>query len=158
MRKILMLSLYVSLFILANLLVGIFGPWITPINALVIIGADMVIRDRIQYENGFSWAIFCCLLAGIITFLINPETQMIAVASFVSILLAGISSALVFKLKNGNFYSKSYPANVICAAIDSLVFPYVAFGSIMFDISLMQFIAKVVGATLVLYIMRKFCK
>lgn len=158
MRKILMMILYIALFLVANILVGIFGPWITPLNALIIISADMVIRDRIQYETSFLYSVICSVLAGIATVLINPNAEMIAIASCSSIILSGLFSAVAFKLKSGDFYKKSYPANIVAAAVDSIAFPLIAFGSLMFGVTLAQFLAKVLGATVILYVLRKFYK
>ena len=81
MRKILMVIAYVGLFTLANVMVSMFGVWVTPLNALFIIAADMVIRDRIQYDSGFMVAMFACLMAGTATVLIAPGSEMIAIAS-----------------------------------------------------------------------------
>lgn len=158
MRKILMIAAYVSLFTLANVLVSYFGVWVTPFNALFIIAADMVIRDRIQYESGLMVSMFACAMAGTATVLIDPGSEMIAIASFSSVILAGAGSALVFHFKRGGFYAKSLPANVCASAIDSLAFPLIAFGSVMIDVSLAQFAAKTIGATALLLIMKRFIK
>ena len=39
------ISIYIGALVLANLLVTKFGPAITPINALVLVGLDMSVRD-----------------------------------------------------------------------------------------------------------------
>lgn len=157
MRKLsVMIVLFVLLYVAANLSVAYFGVWSTPINALVIISADMVIRDKIQHNFGFWYSMLACFVAGIATVIIDPSAGMIAVASVSSVILAGTGSAITFKLKRGDFYSKSIPANTVSAAIDSIVFPMIAFGSVMIDVSLAQFAAKTVGAFIIIAIMRKF--
>ena len=35
-------AIYIAVICAANLLVAHFGPWITPINAFVLVGLDMV--------------------------------------------------------------------------------------------------------------------
>lgn len=158
MHKILMISIYVLIFIIANLMVSLFGPWITPLNALFLISADMVIRDRIQFKGGFVWSIVACVIAGISTVLINQSAGMIAIASMLSVIIAGIGSAIVFEFKSGCFYSKSFPANVVAAAIDSVAFPIIAFGHLMIEVTVAQFIAKTIGATIILIVMKKVIK
>lgn len=155
MRKILMVIAYVGLFTLANVLVSMFGVWVTPLNSLFIIAADMVMRDRIQYDSGFMVAMFACLMAGTATVLISPGSEMIAIASFSSVVLAGSGSAIVFHFKSGGFYSKALPANICAAAIDSVAFPVIAFGSVMYDVSIAQFAAKTAGATAIIWIMKR---
>ncbi|UGO52699.1 hypothetical protein OPT79_68 [Klebsiella phage vB_KpnD_Opt-79] len=158
MRKVLMICVYVAIFLLANLLVASFGPAVTPFNALFLIAADMVLRDRIQFESGAAWSILACFLAGFATVLIAPGSEMIALASGLSCLLAGSASAIAFKLKSGGFFQKALPANVIAAAVDSIAFPLIAFGSIMPGITAAQFAAKTIGASIILLIIRKLSK
>lgn len=158
MRKVLMISVYVTMFLIANVLVSVFGPAITPINALFLIAGDMVLRDRIQYESGVAWSISACVIAGLATIAIAPGSEMIAVASALSVMLAGSASALAFKLKSGGFFSKAMPANISAAAVDSLAFPLIAFGSIMPGVTLAQFAAKTIGATIILMIIKRYTK
>lgn len=158
MRNVLMICVYVAIFLLANLLVASFGPAVTPFNALFLIAADMVLRDRIQFESGAAWSILACLLAGVATVLIAPGSEMIALASGLSCLLAGSASAIAFKLKSGGFFQKALPANVISAAVDSIAFPLIAFGAIMPGITVAQFAAKTIGASIILLIIRKLSK
>lgn len=156
MRKILMIASYVGLFTLANVNVAMFGVWVTPFNALFIIAADMVIRDRIQYDGGALVAIFASMLAGSATIAIAPDAGRIAIASSLSVVIAGLASAVAFRLRRGDFYRKSYQANVIAAAVDSIAFPVIAFGSVMVYVTLAQFAAKVIGASAILYLMKRY--
>lgn len=149
---------FVALYLIANILAFVFGAWITPLNALVLIGADMVLRDRLQYEYGMVYSLACCGLAGVVTVLMSPAAGMIAAASVVSVVLAGFASAMTFRVKAGNFFDKAVPANIASAGIDSLIFPAIAFGSIMLDVSFAQFLAKVVGAAFILYLYKRITK
>lgn len=158
MRKILMLLSFTGLYTAANILVSIFGPAITPFNALVIIAADMVLRDRLQYDYGFAWSMGACVIAGLSTVVIAPEADMIAIASTVSVVASGLAAAAAFRFKGGSFYSKAFPANLVAAAVDSALFPLIAFGCLMPGVSLAQFVAKSAGATLILYLLKRFSK
>ena len=100
MRKVLMISSYVLMFLVANVLVSALGAAITPINALFLIAGDMVLRDRIQYESGVSWSVGACVIAGLATIAIAPGSEMIAAASALSVTLAGSASAIAFKIKS----------------------------------------------------------
>lgn len=158
MRKVLMISSYVLMFLIANVLVSVFGPAITPINALFLIAGDMVLRDMIQYESGVAWSVSACVIAGLATIAIAPGSEMIAAASALSVTLAGSASAMAFKLKSGGFFSKAMPANIAAAAVDSLSFPLIAFGSLMPGVTLAQFAAKTIGATVILMIIKRYSK
>ena len=158
MRKVLMISSYVLMFLVANVLVSALGAAITPINALFLIAGDMVLRDRIQYESGVSWSVGACVIAGLATIAIAPGSEMIAAASALSVTLAGAASAIAFKIKSGGFFSKAMPANIAAAAVDSVAFPLIAFGSLMPGVTLAQFAAKTIGATVILMIIKRHTK
>ena len=158
MHKLQLISLYASLFILANIMVATFGPVITPINALVLISADIVIRDKLQYKYGFLTSILACFIAGAMTVVIQSGAGMIAVASMLSVVLSGVASAVSFKLKSGSFFQKAIPASVVAALVDSIAFPLIAFGSIMPWVTIGQFAAKTIGAMTILYIMKRLSK
>lgn len=153
-----MIVAYVAMFVAANVSVSVFGVWVTPINALVLIAGDMVVRDRIQHDCGARASILSCLLACIITAIAMPDSGMIAVASFTSAMVACVGSASVFRLRSGDFYSKSMPANIAAAAIDSVLFPLIAFDAIMPGVTLAQFAAKTIGSTVILLIMKRLSK
>lgn len=156
MRKVLMIAAYVLMFLVANVLVSVFGPAVTPVNALFLIAGDMVLRDRIQYESGVAWSLSACLIAGLATIAIAPGSEMIAVASALSVTIAGSASAMVFNLKSGGFFSKAMPANIAAAAVDSVAFPLIAFDSLMPGVTLAQFAAKTIGATVILMIIKRY--
>ena len=156
MHKVLMIAVYVLMFLVANVLVSVFGPAVTPINALFLIAGDMVLRDRIQYESGIAWSISACIIAGLATIAVAPGSEMIAVASALSVTLAGCASALAFSIKSGGFFSKAMPANIAAAAVDSVAFPLIAFGSVMPGVTIAQFAAKTIGATVILMIIKRY--
>lgn len=158
MRHLLLICSYIGLFALANLMVSWFGVWVTPFNALIIIAADMVIRDRIQFSMGFAMSLYACFMAGLVTVVIAPDAGMIALASCASVILAGVASAVTFKVRSGDFYRKAYPANISAALVDSIAFPLIAFGSVMPGVTIAQFAAKVIGATVILMILKRLSK
>ena len=46
-------AIYIAALVIANLLVAWIGPWFSPINAFVLIGLDLSLRDKLheQWEN-----------------------------------------------------------------------------------------------------------
>ena len=68
--------------------------------------------------------------------------------------ISGAGSAIAFTVQSGSFYRKAIPANVVSAAIDSVAFPMIAFGSLMLGVSFAQFAAKVIGSLIIIHIMR----
>jgi len=130
---------------LANLLVLKFGPAVTPINAFILIGLDLTLRDWLHVRLR-PWQMGALILgAGLLTWLLNPAAQNIAIASAVSFGIAALVDWLVFSKSSGSWMSRSMKSNVAGAAVDSMVFPTLAFGSFMPLIVLAQFTAKVAG-------------
>jgi uncharacterized PurR-regulated membrane protein YhhQ (DUF165 family) len=134
----------------ANLLVAFFGPWFSVVNAFFLIGLDLSIRDKLHesWKND-KLAIkmgALILVSSLISYLLNPATGMIAIASLLAFALSMAADTLTYHfLHNRSWFIKSNGSNVAGAAVDSLVFPTVAFGGLMIDIVLTQFIAKVIG-------------
>ena len=141
-------AIFVLSIILANLTVAQFGPWVTPINAFLLIGLDLSLRDKLHDQwNGNPFKIGSLIIvAGIVSFFVNPATGMIAIASVMAFCLSMIADAFVYdKLKSKPWMIKSNGSNIAGSGIDSIVFPTIAFGSLMWQIVAMQFLAKVLG-------------
>jgi len=142
------LIIYAAAMVLANLSIAAFGPWVSPINAFVLIGLDLALRDWLHLRLRL-WQMGALIAAtGLITYLINPAAQHIAIASAVSFTLAAAVDWLTFSRMTGSWLRRSMGSNVAGAAVDSLVFPTLAFGVLMPHIVLLQFVAKVAGGAL----------
>jgi hypothetical protein len=140
--------IYASAMIGANLLVSKFGPAITPINAFVLIGFDLAIRDWLHFRLK-KWQMGCLILAtGTITYLLNPATGMIAIASVVAFVMASAIDWIVFSKTSGSWVKRSNFSNLASAAVDSILFPTIAFGALIPSVVGMQFAAKVAGAAI----------
>lgn len=139
------IGIYATAMTLANLSVAAFGPAISPINAFLFIGLDLALRDWLHVRLKL-WQMGALIAAsGILTFLLNPASGKIAVASACAFTLAALVDWVVFVKMKGSWFLRANKSNVAGAAIDSLVFPTVAFGSLMPGIILLQFAAKVFG-------------
>lgn len=155
-------GLYLGAIVAANLLVARFGAWITVVNAIVFIGLDLVTRDQLHeawHHRGLAWKMGLLIATGsVISWLLNRNAGQIALASFVAFALAAITDTLVYALgirRGWTWLTRSNVSNLASAAVDSLVFPTLAFGGIMPWITLGQFLAKVFGGLLWSMVLRK---
>lgn len=130
---------------IANLSIAEFGPKVSPINAFFLIGLDLALRDWLQVKLKTREMGLLILASGGITYLLNPSAEMIAIASAIAFTGAAVVDWAVFTKVTGSWFKRANTSNVAGAAVDSLLFPTIAFGSLMPHIVLMQFVAKVGG-------------
>lgn len=150
-----LVSLYAAAIIAANLLVAQFGPSITPINAFFLIGLDLALRNYLSLKiNRYQMAAMI-LGTGTLSYLITPATGMIAVASGVAFTLAALADWATFNTVQGQWMKRNLAGNSVGALVDSVIFPTLAFGSLMPMIVLAQFTAKVAGGAAWGYLISK---
>lgn len=151
-----MLSLiYVLAICAANFSVHIFGPLITPLNAFLFIGLDFVVRDKLHERIGIKKILVLIIIAGAISYAVNPATDMIAIASVAAFSIAALTDASVYQiLIKRNWLVKSNVSNTVSSAVDSVVFPLIAFGAFMPLVVAGQFFAKVFGGAIWSWILR----
>lgn len=149
-------AIYIAVICAANLLVANFGPWITPINAFVLVGLDMVLRDILHERYGLIRSVLLSAVAGVISYAINPAAGIIAIASVVAFVAASVANAWVYQLLISKpWLKKSNAGNIAAAAVDSGLFPVIAFGAFMPGIVIGQFMAKVGGGFVWSMLLRK---
>ena len=149
---------YAVAMIAANLLVATFGPSITAINAFFLIGLDLTLRDWLHVRLK-TWQMGCLIVGtGGLTYLLNPAAGMIAVASAVAFLVAALVDWAVFIRTTGSWIKRANVSNTAGAAVDSLLFPTIAFGALMPEIVALQFVAKVAGGAVWSYVLEKKLK
>lgn len=136
----------------ANLVVAWLGKWASIVNAVLFIGLDLVARDSLHEAwNGRSlvWKMSLLIATGsVLSWLLNRNAGMIAIASFVAFALAAATDALVYaaaRKRGWTWLQRSNGSNVVSAAVDSLVFPTLAFGGLQPIVTVLQFLAKVFG-------------
>lgn len=142
---VLALAVYVLAMTAANISIAFFGPWVSPINAFIFIGLDLTLRDWLHQRINKWQMVLLIVFSGLVTWVLNPGAGMIAIASAASFVIAGFVDYAVFSRSKGTWIERSTKSNVAGAAIDSVAFPTIAFGSLMPEIVLMQFFAKVAG-------------
>ncbi len=153
-----LIAVYIAALVAANLLVAWLGPWFSPINAFVLIGLDLSLRDKMHDRWDGSPAKIGGLIAaaGAISYLLNPAAGMIAIASVAAFTAAMVADSMVYQaLRNKPWLVKANGSNAAGAAADSVLFPTIAFGGFMPEIVLLQFAAKVCGGAMWSYLLRK---
>lgn len=149
------IAAYAAAMIAANLSVATFGPWVSPINAFILIGLDLALRDWLHVRLRI-WQMGALIAStGVLTYLLNPAAGQIAVASSVAFTAAALVDWTTFAKLRGTWLVRANGSNVAGAAVDSLVFPTLAFGALMPQIVLAQFAAKVAGGAIWAYIFNR---
>jgi len=146
--------LYLTAIIAANLLVARFGPSVAVVNAFLFIGLDLTTRDHLHEAwrgRGLFWKMALLIGTGsALSWFLNRDAGRIALASFVAFACAGMADAIVYHVlgKRARLV-KVNGSNVVSAAVDSFVFPALAFGvPLLWGVMLGQFVAKVGGGFL----------
>lgn len=148
--------IYAAAMTLANLSIATFGPWISPINAFFLIGLDLALRDWLHMRLK-TWQMGSLIaVSGLLTYALNPSAGHIAVASAVAFTAAAVVDWSVFVRLPGTWLRRANGSNVAGAAVDSLIFPTLAFGVLMPHIVALQFVAKVAGGALWSLILSRF--
>jgi uncharacterized PurR-regulated membrane protein YhhQ (DUF165 family) len=145
---IIALLAYAVAMVAANLLVAKFGPSISPVLAFFLIGLDLALRDWLHVRLKPIQMAGLIAGTGLLTFALNPAADKIAIASSVSFMAAALVDWAVFIRLPGTWFRRSAGSNVAGAAVDSLIFPTLAFGALMPHIVALQFVAKVAGGTI----------
>jgi queuosine precursor transporter len=153
--------IYIAALVAANLLVAWLGPWFSLVNAFVLIGLDLSLRDKIHdLWDGDNLALKMGGLiatASIISYAINPATGMIAFASLAAFSLSMVADAVAYQyLKGKEWIVRANGSNIAGSAVDSIVFPTIAFGGLMIEIVLLQFVAKVTGGFVWSFLLKKY--
>jgi len=143
-----LIALYATAMTLANLSIAQWGPWVSPINAFLFIGLDLALRDFLHERLKTHQMGFLIAATGALTYALNPAAGMIAIASAVSFTAAAVIDWGVFIKASGTWFKRSTKSNLAGAAVDSLLFPTIAFGALMPQIVAAQFLAKVAGGAI----------
>ena len=146
-------GLYLAAIVAANLIITQFGPSATIIIAFLFIGLDITARDRLHesWRGRGLWPKMAALIASgsLLSWLVNRNAGPIALASFVAFAASGAADTLAYHaLRHRPWTVKVNGSNVVSAAVDSLIFPTLAFGVLLPFVVVGQFIAKVAGGAL----------
>ena len=97
--------IYIAALVAANLLVAWLGIWFSLVNAFVLIGLDLSLRDKLHdlWEGDKLPIKMGGLIAtaNIVSYAINPATGMIAFASLAAFCLSMVADTVAYQyLKN----------------------------------------------------------
>ncbi|WP_211235358.1 VUT family protein [Deinococcus ficus] len=150
--RIVLTALYLGAVVAANLLIAHFGPAAAPVVAFVFIGLNLATRDRLHDLWGPHVARNMLLLVaagGALSYALNAGAGRVAVASMLAFAVSEAGDALLYHARRHRPYlERTNTSNLLGAALDSLIFPVVAFGGFPVGIIALQFIAKVAGGLL----------
>jgi len=142
------IAAYAAAMTLANLSVATFGPAISPINSFFLIGLDLALRDWLHVRLRVWQMGALIAVTGALTYVLNPAAGQIAIASACAFTAAALVDWGTFARLRGSWMLRANGSNVAGAAVDSLLFPTIAFGALMPHIVAMQFVAKIAGGAL----------
>ena len=148
--QVIKISIYLLAFVFSNFIVLWFGSTGLIFTALFLIPFDFVMRC-IFHETwkGIELILKMSLLvlvAGFLSYLINIETQKIAIASIVGFSVAQIFAGIFYQLTiKKSYFIKVNGSDAIGILIDSILFQMVAFSFIDFSITTSQFVLKLTG-------------
>jgi uncharacterized PurR-regulated membrane protein YhhQ (DUF165 family) len=149
------IAIYASAMVLANLSVAAFGPAISPINSFLFIGLDLTMRDYLHVRiKPFQMGLLIAA-TGLLTYVLNPAAGQIAIASSMAFTAAALVDWAAFSKLKGTWMFRANGSNAAGAAVDSLLFPTIAFGVLMPHIVAMQFVAKVAGGAAWSFLLRR---
>jgi queuosine precursor transporter len=143
-------AIFVAAITAANLLIAWLGPWFSPVNAFLLIGLDLSLRDWLhdRWRNQLWRMGLLIAAAGVLSWALNPAAGRIAVASVTAFTVAASADALVYhRLIDRRWMVRANGSNVAGAATDSVIFPLVAFGLFpgVAAVIVLQFAAKMAG-------------
>jgi hypothetical protein len=153
--------MYLTAIVAANLTTAAFGPAWSIVNAFLFIGLDLTARDKLHdawHGHGLAWKMAALVATGsALSWLLNRNAGMIAVASFVAFACAAVADTLVYALlRKRSYMQRVNGSNLAGAAVDSVIFPTIAFGGVMPLVTLGQFVAKVLGGFVWSLVLRRF--
>ena len=126
------------------------GPKASPFIAFLLIGLDLSLRDKL-HENWHGknlWPKMLVVIAagGLLSYIINRELANIALGSSIAFAGAMVADGLVYEsLFDKKKILKMNASNVVSAAVDTVLFIWIAFGVFMWKIMILQYLAKTLG-------------
>ena len=141
---------FLAAIVAANFSVAYFGPASTPFNAFLLIGLNLSLRDHIHekwHGQNLGLKMLGLICAGAaITYIFNRGAGMICLGSVVAFTAALAVDAVIYQgLFKKSRMVKMNRSNLGSAAVDSVLFPTIAFGVFLPWVIILQFAAKVGG-------------
>ena len=140
--------MYLIAIVAANITVSIYGPSVTIINAFLFIGLNLTARDTLHdlWSDNLKRNMSLLIIAGSLLSWAMGAGQ-IALASGLAFAASETVDSIAYHMLKGKYkLVQINGSNVFSAAVDSLIFPVLAFGfPVLWLIVAGQFAAKVLG-------------
>jgi len=148
--QVIKISIYLLAFVLANFIVLWFGASGLIFTALLLIPFDFVMRCLFHETwKGIELILklgTLVIVASILTYLINSNAKNIAFGSAGGFISAQIISGIFYQLFiNKSYFIKVNGSDAVGILVDSIVFQLIAFSIINFEITITQFLLKILG-------------
>lgn len=116
------------------------APGVTAPSGVLAVGAALVLRDLVQRRLGLKWAFLAVVLGAALSGLVAPPA--LAVASIAAFAFSELADLAVFTpLQRRGLVIAVAASSIVGLAIDSVLFLYLAFGSLDF------LVGQVIGKT-----------
>ena len=114
------------------------GPCMLPVapglaapSGVLAVGAALVFRDLVQRRLGLAWSLGAIVVAAVLSWLISPPA--LVVASVAAFIFSETADTLVFTpLQKRGLVKAVFASGLVSIVIDSVIFLYLAFGSLDF--------------------------
>jgi uncharacterized PurR-regulated membrane protein YhhQ (DUF165 family) len=115
------------------------GPCLIPVgfglmapSGVLMIGAALVLRDLVHELAGWKWALFAVLIGSGLSLITSPAS--LAIASAAAFMFAELADLAVYsRLRKRGKALAVMASGVVGAALDSMLFVWLAFGSLEFS-------------------------
>lgn len=138
--------IYAIALVLANVSIATWGPGVAWINALVLIGLDLALRDWLHLKLDRLEMLGLICASAMLTLFLSPGSGQIAAASAAAFGSAALVDWAVFSRTRGPWFVRSNASNAAGAVVDSLVFSLAAGIPLAYAPSMV--VAKIAGGFL----------
>ena len=164
--KLLTILAYAATIPAANWLIGNVGecipngPCLVPVgfglmapSGVLMIGLALVLRDAVHELAGWQWALFAVLIGAALSLAVSPPA--LALASAAAFLFSELADFAAYaRLRERSRPLAVMASQIVGAALDSMLFVYLAFGSLQFSAG--TTLAKIyAGAAVALFLVWK---
>jgi uncharacterized PurR-regulated membrane protein YhhQ (DUF165 family) len=105
------------------------APGLTAPSAVLMVGLALILRDLVQRRLGKTWAIVAIFAGAFVSYFVAPSA--IVIASVAAFLLSELADYAVYTpLQERRLITAVVVSSLVGLIIDSMVFLYLAFGSL----------------------------
>lgn len=152
-------AMYIAAIVAANVGVSFFGPWSSPIIAFLLIGAILTLRDKLHDLYGPGRVMYLVLLGMVISVFFGGAVARIALAGALAFTISELVDTGVYHvMRRQPWLKRVNTSNTAGAAVDSILFPSLAFGGFPVAIIVLQFLAKTAGGAVWAWVIFKLSR